>query len=79
MEGTFEELQFCTEMDLSTNIITSIAAGSFKGLGHLTTLKLQSKLLQNLVEGTFVGLTLCSDLDLSSNSISSIANGTLKD
>ena len=58
LEGTFEGLPICCDIDLSSNSLANIADGAFNGLNRLNNLKLDHNVLTQITAHTWTGLQL---------------------
>ncbi len=67
--GDFAGLTGLTNLNLSSNEITTLPADIFSGLSALTRLELNNNQLSNLPSGIFAGLTSLTTLNLSENSL----------
>ena len=67
--GDFAGLTGLTNLNLSSNEITTLPADIFSGLSALTTLRLDDNQLSTLPSGVFAGLTSLTTLNLSNNSL----------
>ncbi len=65
----FSGLGSLTDLNLSSNDLTTLPSGLFSGLGSLTDLNLGSNDLTTLPSGLFSGLGSLTDLDLSDNAL----------
>lgn len=74
MPPVFAQQSELVTLDLSSNQLTGIPAGSFLGLYHLLSLDLSYNKIHNISKYAFQGLQNLVFLDLSNNKISVLAN-----